>query len=94
MGSPYENYMEIALFAALIGTIILTRDYKHLFNSDKKNTMLLIPLCTIVLPVMFKIPIIVPKILVLPHVIMIVIILLSISMPLMPSPVIHKIKTT
>ena len=94
MGTAYENYMEITLFAALIGTIILTRDYTRLFNSDKKNTILFIPLCTIVLPAMFKIPIAVPKILVLPHVIMMAIILLSISMPLIPSPEIHKVKTT
>jgi len=94
MGSAYENYIEISLFVVLIGTIILTRDYAHLFNSDKKNTILLIPLCTIVLPLMFKIPIIVPKILVLPHVIMMAIILLSISMHLIPSPEIHRVKTT
>ena len=95
MGSAYENYMEIALFVVLIGTIILTRDYMRLFNSDKKNTILFIPLFTTVLPVMFEIPIAVPKILVLPHIVLMAIILLSISMPLVPSlSEIHKIKTT
>ena len=80
LGSTFETTIELALFTTLIATLLLTRDYNNLFNTDRKNALFIIPLCTIILPVMFKYPINIPKPLITPHLILLSIILLSISM--------------
>jgi len=82
MGSAFETGLELALFAMLIITLILSRDYKNLFNTDKKNIFLLIPLCTIFIPITFRYPIKIPKILVIPNLILMSIMALSALMSL------------
>jgi hypothetical protein len=82
MGSTLEISIELTLFILLIVTLILTRDYEHFFNTDWRNALLFIPLCTIVLPAMFKYSINIPKALILPNFILLSIIILSFSMSL------------
>ena len=77
LGTKFEAYVELTLFVVLIVTLILSKDFKQIFNSDRENGLLFIPLCTIVLPVMFKYPVKIPKILVIPHLILMSIIALS-----------------
>lgn len=94
LGSAFEAYIELALFAMLIVTLILSRDYNHLFHLERRNTLLFVPLCTIVLPVMFKYPVKVPKILIIPHLFLMSIIVLSFSMSLIHAlSTINKIKS-
>lgn len=94
MASTLENYVEIALFLVLIFTIALSKDYYQLFNTNMENVILFIPLCTIVLPAMFRFPLVVPNLLILPHVILMGVVLISISMPLFPFMFkLNKIKT-
>ena len=94
MGNLFETGLELALFAILIATLILSRDFNHLFNSDRKNAILFIPLCTIVLPIMFKYPIKVPKTLIIPHLILLGIIALSFTISLIPELSVFKKKAT
>jgi membrane-bound metal-dependent hydrolase YbcI (DUF457 family) len=82
MGSPSETYIETALFAILIATLILSGDFKHLFNPDRRNTVFIIPLCTIFLPVIFKYPIEIPEPLIIIHLILLAMIVLSLAMSL------------
>lgn len=82
MISTIETNIELTLFLTLIGTIIILQDYKHLLNSDIRNTLLLIPLCTILLPITIKYPIAPPKTLIIPHIIVLGIASISIFMSL------------
>ena len=85
LGSVPETYIELALFAALILTLIISRDLKKLLNPDTRNAILLVPLCTIVIPAMFKYPVRIPKALIVPHLLILSIIAISLSMSLIQS---------
>jgi len=85
LGSTFETYIELTLFSMLILTLIISKDYKHLFDSNRKNIVLFIPLCTIILPIMFRYPVNIPEILIIPHLILLSIIALSFSMSLIPT---------
>ena len=82
MGSTFEAHIELALFATLIMTLILSGDFKPLFNPDRGNIILLIPLFTIVLPIIFQYPIKIPKTLIIPHLILLSMMVLSFLMSL------------
>lgn len=85
LGGTFETYIELALFSILILTLIASKDYYPLFNTDRRNTILFIPLCTVFLPIMFKYPINIPETLLIPHLILLSIIALSFSMSLIPT---------
>lgn len=80
MGSTLETYIELGLFMMLIITLIFSKDIKKLFNPDRKNIILFIPLCTIVLPALFRYPIKIPRTLIIPHFILLTIIAVSFLM--------------
>jgi hypothetical protein len=82
LGSAFETYIELALFTMLIATLILSRDLNRLFNSDRRNSLLFIPLCTVVLPAMFKYPVNIPNAMIIPHLILLSMIAISFSMSL------------
>ncbi len=83
MGTIIETNIELIFFMTIIGTLTISKDYKHLLNSDRRNTLLFIPLCTILLPVMFRYPLTVPKTLVIPHLIVLSIATISFLMSLL-----------
>jgi len=94
LGSAFETYIELALFTMLIATLILSRDLNRLFNSDRRNSLLFIPLCTVVLPAMFKYPVNIPNALIIPHLILLSMIAISFSMSLIQAlSIINKKKT-
>ena len=70
MTSIIETNIELTLFLTLIGTMIILLDYKHLLNSDIRNTLLLVPLCTILLHISTENLIAIPKMLIIPHIIL------------------------
>lgn len=78
MKTPLEANIELLLFISLIATLIISKDYKHLLNSDGKNTLLLIPLITILLPITSRYPVPIPKTLIVPHITLLGIVALSI----------------
>ena len=85
LGSTFETYIELTLFSMLILTLIVSKDFNHLFDLDMRNSVLFIPLCTIVLPAFFRYPVKIPEILIIPHLILLSIIALSFSMSLIPT---------
>lgn len=80
MGTSLETYIELAAFSILILALIISRDYKHLFDSDRRNMLFLIPLTTIILPIMFKYPVVIPDILIIPHLVLLSLIAVSFIM--------------
>jgi len=82
MGTKLETYLELAMFTMLILTLIISKDYKSLFDSDRRNILFLIPLSTIVLPIMFKYPVVIPEILIIPHLALLSLIAVSFTMAL------------
>ena len=68
MTNPLLVNIELLLFITLIATMIISKDYKNLLNSDGKNALLLIPLITILLPTTYGYPLPVPKTLIIPHI--------------------------
>ena len=68
MTNPLEANIELLLFIILIATMIISKDYKHLLNSDSKNALLLIPLITTLLPITHGYPLPIPKTLIIPHI--------------------------
>ena len=76
MGSTLENNIEILLLMISLGTIILTKDYIPLFKANKKNILLLIPVSSIILPMIFRFPLAIPKTLFIPHLIPLIILAL------------------
>lgn len=80
MGTEFETYVELALFFMIIITLIVLKDYNHLFDSDWRNIVLFIPLCTVFLPIMFKYPVDIPRVLIIPHLILLSIMALSFTM--------------
>jgi len=83
LGSVVETYIELALFGALILTLILSKDLNRLFNLDRRNNLLFLPLFTIVLPLRLKYPVNIPKMLIVPHILLLSLITLSCSITLM-----------
>ncbi len=67
MGGRLETYVELALFSGFVATLILSRDLNRLLDNDPRNLLFFIPLCTILLPIIFEYPIEVPRALVAPH---------------------------
>jgi len=88
LGSAFETYIELALFTMLIATLILSKDLNLLFNSERSNNLLFIPLCTVVLPAMFKYPVNIPNTLMIPHLILLSMIALSLSISLIQTLII------
>lgn len=84
LGSALETYIELGLFSIFILTLFISKDFNHLFDSDLRNTVLFVPLCTIFLPAFFRYPINIPEILIIPHLILLSMITLSFSMSLLP----------
>ena len=82
MGTKLETYVELTLFSLLILTLIILKDYNRLLDSDRRNMLFFIPLCTIVLPIMFKYPVEIPDILIIPHLILLSLIAVSFTMSL------------
>jgi len=80
MGTKIETYIELTLFSMLILTLIISKDYNSLFDSDRRNMLFFIPLCTIILPIMFKYPVEIPEILIIPHLILLSMIAVSFTM--------------
>jgi len=79
MGMSFEVYLELALFLTMFISLIVSRDFHFLFNSGKMNNLLFIPLTTVVLPIMFKFPMVVPPLLFIPHIILMGIMIVSFS---------------
>lgn len=77
VGSIREIAIEIGLFILLTVALIISKDYKQLFRKDKKNIILFIPMCTILLPAMFRFPIYIPQPLIVPHIILLIMIIAS-----------------
>jgi len=84
VGKELEAYIELALFAALLATMFLSRDYKQLFNSDIKNTLLIIPLFTVVVSALFEYPLRIPVLLTIPHIILFGVFTLSLVKTVIP----------
>jgi len=82
LGSAFETHIELALFAAFIVILILSKDLNRLFKSEMNNNLLFIPLCTVILPSIFKYPVNIPNMLIIPHLLLLSMIALSLSMSL------------
>jgi len=82
LGSAFETYIELALFAVFIVILILSNDLTRLVISERNNNLLFIPLCAVVLPSMFKYPVNVPNALIIPHLLLLSMIALSLSISL------------
>lgn len=70
-------YAEIGLLAAFLVTLTMTRDMKTLATHHSTNLLLLIPILTAFLPIFLRFPMPVPKELIVPHII--ALLLLSVS---------------
>jgi hypothetical protein len=79
MGASFEVHLELALFLTMFLSLIVSRDFHILFDSGKMNNLLFIPLATVVLPIMFKFPMVVPPLLFIPHIILMGIMIVSFS---------------
>ena len=79
IGSAFETNLEILLFTITLGTIILTKDYVPLFQANKTNFLLLIPISTIVLPMTLRYPLPIPTTLITPHIITLTILIISLA---------------
>jgi membrane-bound metal-dependent hydrolase YbcI (DUF457 family) len=70
MNTPLESNIELLLFFILITIMIISKDYKHLVNSNNRNAVLLISLSAILLLLItYRYPLPIPKVLIMPHVI-------------------------
>jgi len=72
MGDAFETRVELALFAVLIITLLLTGDIKRLFKSEKTNLLFSIPISTIILPVTSRYPVRVPSALIMAHLLLMI----------------------
>ena len=79
MGGSFEIQIELALFAIILVIMTISKEFHHLFHYEKRNLILSVPIFTIILPAMYKYPIKIPDILIIPHLILLSIILLSLS---------------
>ena len=79
IGTSLEIQLELALFATLLVILIISKDLNHLLHYENKNLILLIPIFTIIIPAIYKYPIKIPTILLIPHMILLGIITLSLS---------------
>jgi hypothetical protein len=61
--------LELALFVAFLTFALATRDIRMLTRHDPSNFVLLIPLATVVLPVLLDFPLSLPSELIIPHLI-------------------------
>jgi len=77
MGCTFEVYMEIALFTAMIGVMLLSGDLSRFLKPSRKNLLLGIPISTIVLPALFEYPVRMPTSLMIPHILLLALIGLS-----------------
>ena len=77
MDGQLMNYIELSLFIITLLTLFFSKDFFKITNLSWKIILVLIPVIATFMPVMFKYPIRVPKILVLPHIILLFVIFLS-----------------
>ncbi|MFX0209353.1 MAG: metal-dependent hydrolase [Candidatus Hodarchaeota archaeon] len=78
LGIQLEAYIECALFIAFLLILFLSGDVKKILKPDKTNIMLLIPLFSVILQMIFEYPNRLPRILTIPNIIFLVIISISI----------------
>jgi membrane-bound metal-dependent hydrolase YbcI (DUF457 family) len=60
--------LEWAFFVIALLVMIKSKDLKALLNPDSKNLVLLLPLMTVLLPIIVNFPLYIPLVLVVPHV--------------------------
>ena len=80
MGGTTEAYIELGLFAIMILMLVVSGDFKKLITKENSSILLFIPLCTIVIPAIYKYPIRIPATLLIAHLILLGIISLSIAL--------------
>jgi len=68
-----EVYLEIVLLGPLIVTLVLSKDLSGLLSPKKGNMLLFIPIITIILPSFFRYPLVLPRILIVPHLLLLVV---------------------
>jgi membrane-bound metal-dependent hydrolase YbcI (DUF457 family) len=71
-------YSEIILFILLLSLLFTTRDNKFLTKNHPSNWLLMIPILTLVVPVLTDFPIHVPVELIIPHIVLIAMLILPI----------------
>jgi hypothetical protein len=75
-------YAEVALFAAFLIVMLVTRDVKVLMKQHPSNLLLAVPVSTALFPVFLQFPITIPLELIIPHTILIVLLVLPILIDL------------
>jgi len=80
MGGTTESYIELTLFGILILMLVASRDIQRLIIKETSSILLFIPLCTIIIPAIYKYPIRIPGTLLIAHLILLGIMALSITL--------------
>ena len=75
---PINIAIEIAFFLAAIATMFATDDVKRPFKPHKSSLILIIPVATVLLPPLLAFPMEVPILLILPHIVFLILFLISI----------------
>jgi len=75
-------YFELALFIVLIMMMLATKEIRIFTQAHRSNLFFLVPLSTAFLPVFTRFPIPVPRLLIIPHLIIIVLLALPILIDL------------
>ena len=75
---PTNTTIELAAFLAAMLIMLRSKDMPKLFKARETNLILAVPTLTVLLPTLLAFPISVPPILVIPHVIYLIIFLISI----------------
>jgi hypothetical protein len=77
--SPTNIALELTLFIIAFLVMLKTRDILYFFRNNKLNLFLVIPIFTVLLPTVASYPLIVPVLLVLPHLFYLLLFSISVS---------------
>jgi hypothetical protein len=86
MTSSLEVYVETSLFILMLLAMSLSHDLGRLLKPSRSNLFLLIPFSTVVLPVLFMYPLRIPRGLLLPHLLLMLLVGASFSISLLNHP--------
>lgn len=72
VGTVSESYIELALFLILLSILMYSKDGSHFFRGTLQNGLLIIPIVSTFIPLIYKYPIPAPKMLNIPSVVLLV----------------------
>jgi membrane-bound metal-dependent hydrolase YbcI (DUF457 family) len=79
---PINITLEFTLFAISLIVMLKTRDILRFFQNSKLNFILIVPICTVLLPTFLSYPLQVPILLILPHLFFLVLFSISVLIAL------------